>query len=97
MRYTCAWILIAALTGTAQAQGGREATGASYLDRGNSWFAKGEMDRAIADFNLAIEFDPNSANAYYNRGLVRHFRGEPYAIPVPEEEYAIQAENHTRP
>src|SRR5262245_28399852 len=52
------------------AQTARTATAVSYLERGNLWLAKGEWDRAIADYDLAIAFDA-SAIAYYNRGVAR--------------------------
>ena len=58
-------------TALGQALGSLEATAASYVDRGNSSFAKGEMDRAIADFSLALEFNPRYADAFYNRGAAR--------------------------
>ena len=38
----------------AQPQNLRAATASSYLERGNAWFAKGEYERALADFDLAI-------------------------------------------
>jgi tetratricopeptide (TPR) repeat protein len=57
-----------------QAQSSRAATAASYLDRGNSWAVRGELDRAIADYDLAIASDPTSAAAYYNRGVARHHK-----------------------
>jgi len=51
-------------------------TAASYLERGNEWMAKGELDRAIADYDLAIAFDARIAVAYYNRGLARQREGD---------------------
>jgi len=36
--------------------------------RGNEYHAKGDADRAIADYSDAIRFDPTFANAFYNRG-----------------------------
>ena len=48
------------------------------------------MGSATRDCRLRMELEAAQE-------VVRHFRGEPFAIPVPEEEYAIQAENHTRP
>ena len=48
------------------------------------------MGSATRDCRLLMELEAAQE-------VVRHFRGEPFAIPVPEEEYAIQAENHTRP
>ena len=40
------------------------------------YHAKGDLDRALTDFNNAIEFDPKSAAAYYNRGLVYWAKGD---------------------
>jgi len=38
--------------------------------------AKGDWDRAIADYDLAIAFDGSAAVAYYNRGLARQRKGD---------------------
>ena len=53
------------------AQNLRAATSSSYLERGNEWFAKGEYARAEADFTQAIKLQPQLANTYALRGLVR--------------------------
>ena len=45
-------------------------------DRGNLLARQGELDRAIADFNRAVEIAPQYAKAYGDRGLVRLMRGE---------------------
>ena len=45
-------------------------------DRGNLLAKQGELDRALADINKAIEIAPQSAKAYGDRGLVRLLRGE---------------------
>ena len=37
---------------------------------------KGEMLRAIDDFNRAVELDPKIAWAYFNRGLIWLYLGE---------------------
>src|SRR5262245_37252605 len=60
----------------AYAQTSRAASAASYIDRGNEWMKKGELDKAIADYELAIAFDSRSAGAYYNRGNVRNCKGD---------------------
>jgi tetratricopeptide (TPR) repeat protein len=39
-----------------------------YLNRGNAYKDKGLYDRAIQDYDRAIELDPKYADAYYNRG-----------------------------
>src|SRR5215475_1275639 len=62
---------ISCLLSSARAQSSRAATAASYLDRGAAWISKGELDRAIADFDLAIASDPTLAVAFYNRGSAR--------------------------
>ena len=59
----------------ATAQNSRAVTAASYVDRGNSWYAKGQLDKAIGDYNLALEFDPGSGLAYFNRGCARQDKG----------------------
>src|SRR3974390_3465479 len=37
---------------------------AAYNNRGAAWLAKGEIDRAIADFTEEIRLDPTDANGY---------------------------------
>src|SRR3569833_704776 len=39
-----------------------------YNNRGLAWMAKGDMDRAIADFDEAVRLDPNYVDVYFNRG-----------------------------
>lgn len=60
----------------ALAQTSRAVSATSYLERGNEWMAKGELDRAIADYTLAIAFDARAAVAYYNRSLARNRKGD---------------------
>jgi len=45
-------------------------------DRGNLLAKQGQLDRAIADLNKAIELAPQFAKAYGDRGLVRVMQGE---------------------
>jgi tetratricopeptide (TPR) repeat protein len=47
-----------------------------YDDRGNLLALQGELDRAMADLNKAIEMAPQYAKAYGDRGIVRLMRGE---------------------
>ena len=37
---------------------------------------KGDYDRAIADFDQAIQLKPDYADAYYNRGIAYHDKGD---------------------
>ena len=47
-----------------------------YLDQGEAWTAKGEYDRAIADFTQALKLDPNLAEAYIGRGDAWNYKDE---------------------
>jgi len=40
----------------------------TYRNRGYAYFNKGEYDKAVNDFNKALEIDPNSKFDYHNRG-----------------------------
>src|SRR4030095_15081780 len=68
--------LLALTAPVAQAQTSRAATAASYLARGHVWYAKGELDRAIPDYDLAIASESRSALAYYYRGIARQAKGD---------------------
>ena len=48
----------------------------SYLERGNSFYAGGNLDRAIGDYDIAIAFDPGWVLGYYNRGVARYAKGD---------------------
>ncbi len=41
----------------------------AYFMRGNLWLARGDNDRAISDFSVALGLDPNNTDAYVNRGV----------------------------
>jgi tetratricopeptide (TPR) repeat protein len=63
--------------------------GPSYCRRGSWHLSRREYDRAIADFNAAIQLDPRFAEAYSNRGLAR-FQLKHYAEAIGDYERAIQ-------
>jgi Tfp pilus assembly protein PilF len=46
------------------------------LERGNNHLDTGDLDRAIADYDEAIELDPNYTEAYINRGVVYKNKGD---------------------
>ena len=48
----------------------------AYTGRGNAHFYKGEYDRAIQDFNAAIDRTPTLPHGYIGRGYVYLEKGE---------------------
>jgi lipoprotein NlpI len=48
----------------------------AYYNRGNAYQANGDLDRAIVDYNVAIQLDPESAQAYVNRGSAHQANGD---------------------
>jgi tetratricopeptide (TPR) repeat protein len=49
---------------------------AAYSNRGVKWVAKGDIDRAIADFSEAIRLEPKLGVAYRNRGGAWSAKGD---------------------
>lgn len=45
-----------------------------YNHRGISWGEKGDYDRAISDFNKALEINPRYAGAYRGRGITFFYK-----------------------
>ena len=48
----------------------------AYLNRGVDYYDQGELDKALTDYNKAIELDPAESLAYLNRGMVYYDQGE---------------------
>jgi tetratricopeptide (TPR) repeat protein len=48
----------------------------AYNNRGNAYAAKGELDRAIRDYDQAIQHDPKSARTLNNRGVAYRKKGD---------------------
>ncbi len=63
------------LGGLSASCGGPE-TAIDYVNQGVTDLEKGKYDNAIANFNLAIELDPNLALPYENRGFAYAAKGE---------------------
>ncbi|HSA67543.1 MAG TPA: tetratricopeptide repeat protein, partial [Methyloceanibacter sp.] len=49
----------------------------AYTNRGVAFRIRGGLQRALADFNRAIELDSSLAPIYANRGLIYQYMGEP--------------------
>lgn len=51
----------------------------AYFNRGNVYISQGDYNRAIANYDRAIEIDPDSSLAYGNRAIAyvrqRNYRG----------------------
>ena len=47
-----------------------------HYNRGIEWAAKGNHDRAIADYDDAIRLNPRNSDAYYNRGSAWGNKGD---------------------
>ena len=48
----------------------------AHVARGLAWQAKGDLDRALADYTEAIRLNPRDALAYNNRGLLWRETGD---------------------
>ena len=47
-----------------------------FYARGNSYREKGNIDRAIADYNEAIRLDPRFSFVYHDRGIAYRMKGD---------------------
>lgn len=47
-----------------------------YLERGKQAYGSGDLPLALTDFDLAINLDPNSSDAYVNRAIVFRRMGD---------------------
>ena len=63
--------------------------GDAYHERGKAYLRKGDNDRAIADFDRAIQLDPESANTYNDRGAAYAMKGD-YDRAIADLDKAIQ-------
>jgi lipoprotein NlpI len=48
-----------------------------HHSRGVEWTAKGDLDRAIADYDTALRLSPDSADVFYNRATAWANKGDP--------------------
>lgn len=61
----------------------------SYTGRGFQYLSKGEYQKALADFNQALEINPKYSRAYYNRGIV-YYDNENYDKAIEDYSKAIE-------
>jgi lipoprotein NlpI len=61
----------------------------TFLNRGNVWKAKGDYERAIADYNEASGLNPQYALAFNNRGSAWEAKGE-YERAIEDYNEAIR-------
>src|SRR5882762_8738710 len=61
----------------------------AYSNRGVEWRAKGELARAIADYDEAIKADPQQSAAYNNRGIA-YAAGSDYDKAITDYDEAIK-------
>ena len=61
----------------------------AFNNRGIVYDHKGEYDRAIADYDRAIELVPNDATAYNNRGVAYGKKGD-YDRAIRDYDQAIR-------
>lgn len=64
-------LLITACTGDVRSAEVQEA-----IESGVSYARNGDPDQAIAEYDRAIELDPDFADTYYNRGNAYYDKGE---------------------
>jgi tetratricopeptide (TPR) repeat protein len=60
-----------------------------YLQRGAGYADQGEFDRALADFDIAVQKNPKSAAAYSNRGNAHSGLGH-HDLAIHDADKAIQ-------
>ena len=70
-------------------QGTTTALAIAHNNRGNALTAKGELDRAILDFDQSIKLDPADAKPFNNRGAAYLRKGE-YDLALKAFDQAIK-------
>jgi tetratricopeptide (TPR) repeat protein len=74
----------------------REKLATAFDNRGVAYRRKGEYDRALQDYEQAIQLNPSNATAYNNRGIIYRIKGE-YARAIADYDEAIWLKNGDYP
>jgi tetratricopeptide (TPR) repeat protein len=80
------FVLILQYTGPMRVWGGEAE---EYLDSGNARYARGDYDGAIADYDRAIQLEPDSYVAYVTRGIAKRAKAD-YDGALADYNKAIQ-------
>jgi tetratricopeptide (TPR) repeat protein len=70
----------------------REKLATAFDNRGVAYRHKGEYERALQDYEQAIQLNPSNANAYNNRGIIYRIKGE-YGRAIADYDEAIWLKN----
>ena len=69
---------------------------AKYIEQGDAYFNQGLYDKAVNEYNAAIELAPELAMAYWGRGRIYHFDKGVYSRAVDDYSKAIELDpNYT--
>lgn len=68
-----------AATFTVQAQFAQAKAGKLYWQAGRDWLQKGELEKALLEFDRAIAAAPKLTAAWYSRGVVKFLLSQPDA------------------
>jgi tetratricopeptide (TPR) repeat protein len=60
-----------------------------YYNRGNDYLHEGDYDRALENYNKAIELDPDIYQVYGNRGNIYDVKGE-YEKAIADQTKALE-------
>ena len=66
----------------------------AFVGRGLAYRAKGDLDRAIGDYNEAIRLDPTSVVAFNDRGIVLLYQRK-YDLAIDDFSNAIRLDSMT--
>src|SRR5262249_18456116 len=83
--------LITVCTRAIEAGGSAKDRSVAYDNRARGYQAKGDFDRALADYNESIRLDPRNAYAYDNRGDLYRENGE-YERAISDYSAAIRVD-----